>query len=243
MACAGKWLRLAAAVGGGMLIAGAAFGSGAPARAASTSVAIMNFAFTPASVTIAVGDTVTWTNTQSGVTHTVTADDGSFDSGRLPSGQSFSMTFTHAGTIPYHCNIHPSMHGTIVVTAAAAGSAGQAAPTTAAATPPAPPAPPTVRATTQPPSPPAASRPATRPPASRTAAATGQRAAVPAAQRPAAQRPAVAVQPPAARVALPNTGTGQAAPATPTPWLPLALAAAVGFLGAVGLRLWWRQPD
>lgn len=72
-------------------------------------------AFSPASMTIKAGTALTWTNADN-VTHTVTADDGSFDSGNVASGATFSHTFATAGTFAYHCNIHSSMHGTITVT-------------------------------------------------------------------------------------------------------------------------------
>ncbi len=112
--------RLAAGAAAVALLAGAGLaGGGHPAAADTAAVSINNFAFMPASVTVTAGSTVTWTNNQS-VTHTVTADDGSFDAGRLSPGQMFSMTFSAAGTIAYHCNIHPFMHGMIVVMAAAA---------------------------------------------------------------------------------------------------------------------------
>jgi plastocyanin len=81
---------------------------------ASGQVVIKNFAYNPASMTIEAGDTVTWTN-DDGVTHTVTADNGEFDSGDLAPGKTFSFTFATAGTYPYHCSIHASMHGTVVV--------------------------------------------------------------------------------------------------------------------------------
>ena len=60
---------------------------------------------------------MTWTNSGA-ATHTVTADNGAFDSGRLASGATFSQTFDTAGTFTYHCEIHPQMTGTIVVTEA-----------------------------------------------------------------------------------------------------------------------------
>lgn len=84
------------------------------AASGGNSVSVANFSFSPASVTVKVGTKVTWKNNDS-VTHTVTADQGAFDSGDLPPGQSFSFTFTKAGTYSYHCNIHPSMTATIVV--------------------------------------------------------------------------------------------------------------------------------
>jgi predicted lipoprotein with Yx(FWY)xxD motif/plastocyanin len=88
--------------------------SPAAATSAGTAVTIANFAFDAPSVTIKVGSSVTWTNNDS-VAHTVTADDGSFDSGNLDAGKTFSFTFTKAGTFTYHCAIHPNMTGTIVV--------------------------------------------------------------------------------------------------------------------------------
>ncbi len=85
-----------------------------PSTASSgNSVSIMNFAFNPNSLTVKVGTKVTWTNNDS-VTHTVTADQGAFNS-PVPSGSSFSFTFTKAGTYAYHCSIHPSMTATIIV--------------------------------------------------------------------------------------------------------------------------------
>jgi len=75
---------------------------------------ISDFKFAPASITIHVGDTITWTN--NGPTeHTATATNGSFDTGLLKKGQSASHTFTQAGTFAYICSIHPFMHGTVVV--------------------------------------------------------------------------------------------------------------------------------
>lgn len=91
------------------------------ARAAvSTSVTIRDFAFSPKSVTIDVGDTVTWTN-EDDVKHSATAEDGSFDTGTFGNGQSRSHTFNTAGTFQYICTPHPFMKGTINVNAAAAG--------------------------------------------------------------------------------------------------------------------------
>jgi nitrite reductase (NO-forming) len=64
---------------------------------------------------VPLGATVTWTNTDPGMIHTVTADDGSFDSGNLSTGQSFSYTFDQPGTFDYHCTPHPWMRGRIEV--------------------------------------------------------------------------------------------------------------------------------
>jgi plastocyanin len=82
-----------------------------------TAVTIVDFAFQPASLEIPAGTTMTWTNSGA-ATHTATADNGAFDSGRLAPGASFSQTFNSAGTFTYHCEIHPQMTGTIVVTEA-----------------------------------------------------------------------------------------------------------------------------
>ncbi len=75
-------------------------------------VAIQGFAFNPSSITISPGDTVKWTNMDS-ATHTVVGDD--FSSGNLTNGDSYTQTFTKPGTFNYHCSIHPSMQGTIIV--------------------------------------------------------------------------------------------------------------------------------
>lgn len=89
----------------------------ATAHAANdTSVTISDFKFTPASITIHVGDTVTWTNNGPSA-HTATANNGSFNTGVLQKGHSGSHTFTTAGTFTYICQIHPFMHGTVVVLA------------------------------------------------------------------------------------------------------------------------------
>ena len=90
-------------------------GGGGGGQAGAGAVEIADFAFAPDSSDVKVGDSVKWTN-QDGTAHTVTADDGAFDSGNLAGGKSFSFTFEEAGTFAYHCNIHQSMTGTVVVT-------------------------------------------------------------------------------------------------------------------------------
>jgi amicyanin len=73
-------------------------------------------AFSPAHLEIPAGSTVTWIN-QSAVPHTVTfGQEGLEDSGMLMTGQTFSQTFATPGTYAYHCDPHPWMTGTIVVT-------------------------------------------------------------------------------------------------------------------------------
>jgi LPXTG-motif cell wall-anchored protein len=92
--------------------------------AADTSVTIRDFEFAPASVTVDVGDTVTWTN-EGPTPHTATADDGSsFDTGLLEAGESRSHTFEQAGTFQYFCQPHPNMRGTVTVRAASQGGDG-----------------------------------------------------------------------------------------------------------------------
>src|SRR3954466_431010 len=80
-------------------------------------VAIVDAAYQPGSILVQAGDTVTWTNTGS-TPHTVTADDGSVDSGPLAPGASFSQTFPAAGLFTYHCAIHPQMTGAVTITRA-----------------------------------------------------------------------------------------------------------------------------
>ncbi len=79
-------------------------------------VSIRMFAFAPASLTVAPGTTVTWTNSDDDP-HTVTAEDKSFHSAALDTGGRFSFTFTRTGTFGYYCSLHPHMTGKIVVTA------------------------------------------------------------------------------------------------------------------------------
>ena len=97
----------------GLLTAG-----GSAGRAADHAVDIAGFAFSPGSVTVAVGDTVTWSNADV-QGHTATADNGSFDTGTIAGNSAKSVTFATAGTFPYHCKIHRSMTATVVVQAAA----------------------------------------------------------------------------------------------------------------------------
>jgi plastocyanin len=83
---------------------------------ASAEVKIDNFSFTPATLTVAVGTTVTWTN-RDDIPHTVvsTDDPKAFKSKVLDTDEKFSYTFTKAGAYPYFCSVHPKMTGTVVV--------------------------------------------------------------------------------------------------------------------------------
>ena len=88
---------------------------GGNVQTGNVSVSLSNFAFSPATITITSGSTVTWTNLDS-APHTVTADDTSqFSSGTLAQGGTFVHTFDTPGTYTYHCSIHTSMKGTVIV--------------------------------------------------------------------------------------------------------------------------------
>ncbi len=77
-------------------------------------VGIEGFAFKPATLTVAVGTKVVWTNRDQ-EPHTVVSNDKGFRSGPLNTGESFSFTFTEPGNYPYFCSVHPSMTGVVVV--------------------------------------------------------------------------------------------------------------------------------
>jgi plastocyanin len=107
-----RWLAV------GFFVAANAAGIRA-AAAVDHAVTIEGFSFRPASITIDAGDRVVWTHRDT-APHTVTSDDGTtFDSGNLTANETFAQTFPTAGTFPYHCEIHGSMRGTVVVRSAA----------------------------------------------------------------------------------------------------------------------------
>jgi plastocyanin len=87
----------------------------AAAQTSGTSVSVQDNSFSPATLKVAVGDTVTFTN-DGGVAHTVTATSGAkFDSGTLEPGKTFTFTAEKAGSVSYVCTIHPGMQGTLEV--------------------------------------------------------------------------------------------------------------------------------
>jgi plastocyanin len=90
-------------------------------------VTIVDFAFEPATLEVSAGATVSWTNTGQ-VVHTVTADNGAFNSGEMSPGATVTGTFNTPGTFTYHCSIHPDMTGTLIVTGATQETAPAAAP-------------------------------------------------------------------------------------------------------------------
>jgi len=91
-------------------------GTGAATHAKSngTSIVISNFAFSPPTLHVPRGTTVTVANAD-GVAHTVTADDKQFDTGRIDGGAKGSITLTTPGRYAYHCDIHNYMTGVIEV--------------------------------------------------------------------------------------------------------------------------------
>jgi amicyanin len=80
----------------------------------ANTITIKDLAFNPGTLTVKVGTNVTWTN-QDSMSHTVTSDSGLFESDSLSNGQTFVYMFNTTGTYDYHCSIHPSMTGKIVV--------------------------------------------------------------------------------------------------------------------------------
>lgn len=82
--------------------------SGAASNAAMHTVVIRQMHFVPGQMTLNAGDTVEWKN-EDIFAHTVTANDGSFDSGLISPGQSWKTAIKRAGTIGYHCRPHPNM--------------------------------------------------------------------------------------------------------------------------------------
>lgn len=86
------------------------------AQSPTVNVAIQNIAFNPAFITVVIGvnNTVIWTNYDA-TTHTVTDDNGTFNSGNLNGGQIWEYTFTTPGTYYYHCIYHSVMNGAVTV--------------------------------------------------------------------------------------------------------------------------------
>jgi plastocyanin len=81
---------------------------------AANAVKIDNFVFGPQTITVPVGGTVTWTNSDD-IPHTAVSTDGVFKSKVMDTDEKFSYTFTKAGTYSYYCSIHPKMTGKVVV--------------------------------------------------------------------------------------------------------------------------------
>ncbi len=77
-------------------------------------ITIDSFDFSPKTITVKAGSSVTWLNSDT-VDHSIIADDATFNTGMLASGEKGSYTFTKVGTYTYHCAVHPSMTATVVV--------------------------------------------------------------------------------------------------------------------------------
>ena len=107
----GRAVRVAMLLGP---IAGALLAYGALAAQAPNEVVIDNFTFGPHDLTVAVGTTVKWVN-HDDIPHTVMASDESFRSKALDTDDSYSFTFSSAGTFSYFCGLHPQMTGKIIV--------------------------------------------------------------------------------------------------------------------------------
>jgi plastocyanin len=88
--------------------------AGTPVTIPVNASTLTSTAFAPDAVDVSAGAAVTWTNSD-GVAHTSTSDAGVWDSGIVPPGGQFSVSFPTAGTYRYHCLIHPGMIGTVVV--------------------------------------------------------------------------------------------------------------------------------
>lgn len=84
------------------------------AKTGANTIVIRSFSFQPARLEVAKGATVTVTNADQ-VTHTLTSRDGSFDTRQLGAGKSARFVVHRSGTFPFACQIHPFMHGTLVV--------------------------------------------------------------------------------------------------------------------------------
>jgi plastocyanin len=82
--------------------------------ATNVAVKIDNFVFGPQAITVPVGTTVTWTNSDD-IPHTAVSIDGVFKSKVMDTDEKFSYTFTKAGTYSYYCSVHPKMTGQVVV--------------------------------------------------------------------------------------------------------------------------------
>ena len=95
---------------------GGSYGSGPnnnPTGSTSKQITVKNNVFDPASTTVSVGSTVTWTWAAGSVNHNVTFDDGQKSADQSTGG--YTRVFDKAGAFPYHCTNHPAMTGTVTV--------------------------------------------------------------------------------------------------------------------------------
>jgi plastocyanin len=97
-----------------LLSAVSSYSSAKTPQPTTAEVKVDNFSFGPATLTVAVGTTVTWTN-RDDIPHTIVSTEKVFKSKVLDTDEKFSFTFDKAGTYPYFCSIHPKMTGSVVV--------------------------------------------------------------------------------------------------------------------------------
>jgi 3',5'-cyclic-AMP phosphodiesterase len=107
-------LRQAAAAGAAAANSEAGRAAGAGGAGAIVTAAIGNFSFTPKELAVRVGAAVEWTN-KDDTPHTITSDSNLFSSPLMDTNQTFRYSFGSAGRFPYHCKLHPTMTGTVVV--------------------------------------------------------------------------------------------------------------------------------
>jgi len=107
--------------------------AGLTVSAANSAAQIVNCStatacYNPNPIQVTVGSTVTWMNTTS-ISHTATSDTGAWNTGTItPGGTSAATTFNTAGTFAYHCNFHPDMHGSVIVSTASVSPAATTPP-------------------------------------------------------------------------------------------------------------------
>jgi plastocyanin len=106
-------MAIAAALLVPAIVAGAAPATGTATASSKAGVDINHFKFHPRTLNVRKGTKVVFSNSAA-IAHTAT-DRGVFDSGHIKPGHSFAVRFEQKGTFPYHCKIHPFMHGKIVV--------------------------------------------------------------------------------------------------------------------------------
>lgn len=115
-----RWLILSLPVFALVVSACGTGSASTPESLPDQSVLVVDSSFEAQEISIKVGTTIVWTH-EGNFPHTVTADDGSFDSGNLESGNTFSITYDEVGTFPYYCSYHggpagSGMSGIVIVT-------------------------------------------------------------------------------------------------------------------------------
>lgn len=95
-----------------------------PATAGGPTVSVADMRFTPASLKVGLGATVTWSFPDA-MAHTTTSTQGFWDSGSKSGGDTFQLVFESAGSFPYRCTFHPSMRGSVLVPVFKTGSAAE----------------------------------------------------------------------------------------------------------------------